>query len=139
MRLCVAAPQAHANADLRERSMDPLDSYINDQVGNFVEHLIALCRQPSISALGQHLPETAEAVAQTMTAFGITAQVLPTGSAPVVCGEIKGRGDRSVLFYNHYDVQPVDPLESWHSPPFEPTVRDGCLYARGVEDDKGDL
>jgi acetylornithine deacetylase/succinyl-diaminopimelate desuccinylase-like protein len=74
-----------------------------------------------------------------MKAWGIDSQVIPTDGAPIVYGEVRGRGDRTLLLYGHYDVQPTDPLTEWESPPFEPTVRDGRLYARGVNDDKGDV
>jgi acetylornithine deacetylase/succinyl-diaminopimelate desuccinylase-like protein len=66
-------------------------------------------------------------------------RIFPTAGAPVVVGRMNGRSARTLLFYNHYDVQPPEPLELWTSPPFEPTVRDGTLYARGAKDDKGEL
>ena len=70
---------------------------------------------------------------------GFTVEILPTGGAPVVFGERKGRSNKTLLFYNHYDVQPPEPLELWESPPFQPSLREGKLYARGVSDDKGHL
>ena len=60
------------------------------------------------------------------------------GGPPTIVGET-GRGDRTLLIYNHYDVQPPDPLNEWETPPFEPTERDGFLYGRGVSDNKGNL
>jgi len=99
-----------------------------------------LATQPSISAENLGLDEMAELCRQKMEEYGIEARLLPTdGGPPVVYGEIKGAGDKTLLLYNHYDVQPVDPLELWESPPFEPSRRDGKLYARGVADDKGDI
>ena len=74
--------------------------------------------------------------------FGIDAQVMPTSDAPAVVGHAPSRAGASatrLLVYNHYDVQPVDPLHEWISPPFQPTERNGRLHARGVADDKGDL
>jgi acetylornithine deacetylase/succinyl-diaminopimelate desuccinylase-like protein len=70
---------------------------------------------------------------------GFSVDILPTAGAPVVFAERKGRSNKTLLFYNHYDVQPPEPLELWESPPFEPTIRDGKLFARGVSDDKGHL
>src|SRR6185295_4487778 len=70
---------------------------------------------------------------------GFTAEVLPTLGAPVVFGERAGRSKRTLLFYNHYDVQPPEPLDLWESPPFQPTRRDGKLFGRGVSDDKGHI
>ena len=64
---------------------------------------------------------------------------MPTGGAPVVFGERKGRRDKTLLFYCHYDVQPAEPLDLWESPPFQPSLRDGKLFGRGVGDDKGHL
>jgi len=81
----------------------------------------------------------ADLLARTMKAWGIDSQVIPTDGAPVVYGEVRGRSNFTLLLYNHYDVQPTDPLAEWESPPFEPTVRNGCLYARGASDDKGDV
>jgi acetylornithine deacetylase/succinyl-diaminopimelate desuccinylase-like protein len=74
-----------------------------------------------------------------LRARGFEVETIATDGAPVVFAELKGRGDRTLLFYNHYDVQPPEPLELWDSPPFEPTLRDGKLYARGVSDDKGHI
>ena len=70
---------------------------------------------------------------------GFKIQILPTEGAPVVYAERKGKNDKTLLFYNHYDVQPPEPLELWESPPFEPERRDGKLYGRGVSDDKGHI
>jgi acetylornithine deacetylase/succinyl-diaminopimelate desuccinylase-like protein len=99
-----------------------------------------LCRQPSISAEDLGLEEMAELTATVMREYGISAEILPTdGGPPLVFGALPGRAAQTLLFYNHYDVQPVDPLEEWTSPPFEPTLRDGKLFARGVSDNKGDL
>jgi acetylornithine deacetylase/succinyl-diaminopimelate desuccinylase-like protein len=79
-------------------------------------------------------------VAGMLEARGFTAEILPTEGAPVVVAERLGRNrDRTLLFYNHYDVQPAEPLDLWETPAFEPSVRDGKLYARGVSDDKGHL
>jgi acetylornithine deacetylase/succinyl-diaminopimelate desuccinylase-like protein len=70
---------------------------------------------------------------------GFAVQIFHTTGSPILYAERKGRSDRTLLFYNHYDVQPPEPLDLWVTPPFEPTIRDGVLYARGVSDDKGHL
>jgi acetylornithine deacetylase/succinyl-diaminopimelate desuccinylase-like protein len=75
-----------------------------------------------------------------MREYGVNVELLPTsGGPPLVYGEIAGRSPHTVLLYSHYDVQPVDPLDEWTSPPFEPSRREGKLFARGTSDDKGDL
>jgi acetylornithine deacetylase/succinyl-diaminopimelate desuccinylase-like protein len=99
-----------------------------------------LCRRPSVSAEGRDLDETAELVEELLTGTGFdTQQLRVDGSAAAVYGAQQGRSDFTLLLYNHYDVQPVDPLELWDSPPFEPTQRDGKLFARGTSDNKGEL
>jgi acetylornithine deacetylase/succinyl-diaminopimelate desuccinylase-like protein len=102
--------------------------------------LDALCRQPSVSAEGRALDETAALVDEFLIDAGFeTRRLRVDGSPTAVCGEQHGRSDYTLLLYNHYDVQPVDPLDRWDSPPFEPTMRDGKLFARGTADNKGEL
>jgi acetylornithine deacetylase/succinyl-diaminopimelate desuccinylase-like protein len=81
--------------------------------------------------------ECAKLVGTMLESRGFEVQILPTRGQPVVFAERQGTVERTLLFYNHYDVQPPDPIELWESPPFEPTRREGKLYARGVSDDKG--
>lgn len=106
--------------------------------------LFDLLRIPSVSARSEHNADTARAaqwVADNMSNAGLRATVHPTAGHPIVVGEWRGAGADAptVLIYGHYDVQPAEPLELWHSPPFEPTIRDGKLFARGSVDDKGQL
>ena len=116
-----------------------LDSFIETHAADFIGRLSALCRVPSIAAEGgPAMAEAAEQVAALCRWAGVSAELAPTGGAPVVLGQA-GAGPRGLLIYNHYDVQPPDPLEAWVSPPFEPAVRDGTLYARGVADNKANL
>ncbi len=99
-----------------------------------------LCRQPSVSAEDRALGETAELVEELLVGAGFTTRQLRAAEGPpVVYGELPGSGPYTLLLYNHYDVQPVDPLELWDTPPFEPDVRDGKIFARGVADNKGEL
>ena len=116
-----------------------IDRYIEDHLDDSIEELKRLCAQPSVSAQGLGIKECAELVAEMLRARGFKAEVIPTKGHPIVYGEADGASDRALLFYNHYDVQPPEPLELWDSPPFEPTLRDGKLYARGVSDDKGHI
>jgi len=104
-----------------------------------IAELSRLCAQPSVSASGEGVRECAELVAEMIRARGFDVQLIETPGQPVVVGKAQGKSPRTFLFYNHYDVQPPEPLELWDSPPFEPTLRDGKLYARGVADDKGEI
>ncbi len=123
----------------RPRLEPALERYIEEHRGRYLAAVADLCRLPSISAQNTALPETARAVMDLMHRWGLPAEIVETDDAPAVYAEIKGRSPRTILLYNHYDVQPPDPLDEWLSPPFEPTIRDGRLHARGVADDKGDL
>ena len=105
-----------------------------------LELLEALCREPSVSAEGSALESTADLVAALLDQAGFETKLLRVdGSPPAVYGEQRGRSDYTLLLYNHYDVQPVDPIDLWESPPFEPTVQDGKLFARGAADNKGEI
>jgi acetylornithine deacetylase/succinyl-diaminopimelate desuccinylase-like protein len=117
-----------------------LDRHIESHSERAISLLQRLCAQPSISATGEGLQAMADRAAEALADYGVSAQVHPVaGGPPVVVGEVAGRSTRTVLLYSHYDVQPVDPLDEWHSPPFAPTRRDDSLFGRGVSDDKGDL
>jgi acetylornithine deacetylase/succinyl-diaminopimelate desuccinylase-like protein len=120
-------------------SYQQLDQTIEDRLEQSLLDLEKLCAQPSIAAQGVGMQECAALVGELLEGRGFDVQILPTRGQPVVFAERKGQGDRTLLFYNHYDVQPADPLDLWDSPPFEPARRDGKLYARGVSDDKGHL
>ncbi|ADI14076.1 M20/M25/M40 family metallo-hydrolase [Truepera radiovictrix] len=100
-----------------------------------------LCRQPSVAAQNRGMAETAALVARLLEAVGARAERVPTAGFPVVYGELQqgAPGARTLAFYNHYDVQPEDPLEAWDSPPFAAEIRGGHLYARGAADNKGNL
>ncbi len=121
-----------------------LDAYLTAHNSRIREELFTFLRIPSVSARSEHAVDCVRAadwLARTMADGGLTATVIPTPGHPVVLGEWRGAGaDRpTVLIYGHYDVQPAEPLDLWSSPPFEPTVRDGRIYARGSVDDKGQL
>lgn len=118
--------------------MQDVFAYIDQHCDRFVERLQWLCRQPSIAAQNVGIQETARMVAQLMREVGVAPELYATDGAPVVYGTVGG-GPRTLLIYNHYDVQPPEPLELWESPPFAGEVRDGKLYARGAADNKGNL
>jgi acetylornithine deacetylase/succinyl-diaminopimelate desuccinylase-like protein len=105
----------------------------------FREQLAQLIALPSVAAEGRAQAETAEAVAGLLRNLGLSVELHSTAGAPVVFAEHVVPGAPTVLFYNHYDVQPADPLELWDSDPFTLTERDGQLFGRGVSDDKGQL
>ena len=124
--------------------MPAWESYLAQHRNRLLEEYFEYLRIPSISAQDEYVPEVARAgkwVADRLAAIGIrNVEVMPTGGHPVVYGDWLGApGKPTVLVYGHFDVQPVDPLELWTSPPFEPAVRDGIVYARGASDNKGNL
>jgi len=115
-----------------------LRGYVAAHESRFLATLLDYVAQPSISATGEGVAEAASFAADLMRSVGLEAQILPTPGSPVVLGRAEGRQDRPrVLIYGHYDVQPAGPLDQWHSPPFQPQVRDGRVYGRGTGDNKG--
>lgn len=123
-------------ADL-EQWLSANDQRIHDELFEFL-------RIPSVSARSEHngdMRAAADWLRGKLTAIGFTAETIPTAGHPVVLAEWKKApaGAPTVLVYGHYDVQPPEPLELWTSPAFEPTIRDGKLFARGSVDDKGQL
>lgn len=120
-------------------SYNKLDLYIEKNLDNNLEELKRYVAQPSISAQNLGLKECAALVKEMLERRGFKAEVMATDGAPVVFAERKGKSDKTLLIYNHYDVQPPEPLELWESPPFEPQIRNGKMYGRGVSDDKSHL
>lgn len=118
--------------------MSTFEAFVAAQHNRMVEDLTAFVAQPSVAATNLGMIEMAALVQQRLERIGAKVQQMPTGGAPIVYAEL-GSGPRTLLIYNHYDVQPPDPIDLWTSPPFEPSVRDGYLFARGVSDNKGDL
>ncbi len=119
-------------------------SYAQQHRDRFVDELKALLRIPSVSTLPQHREDVrsaAEWLLAHLRDLGMTAELIPIdGGHPMVYAQwMQASGRPTVLFYGHYDVQPVDPLDAWTSPPFEPTLRGDDLYARGASDDKGQV
>ena len=127
----------------RRMTIERVEAYIESHRGEFLERLKELIRIPSVSAQPAHNADTrraAEFVAADLRRSGLTVEVIETPGHPLVYAEGPARpGKPTLLVYGHYDVQPAEPLEPWLSPPFEPTERDGNLYARGATDDKGQM
>lgn len=115
------------------------DGHVHAQAGRYLDELKTLIRQPSVSAQGIGIEETAALVLARALRAGFDARIerVP-GGPPTIIGSA-GTGPRTLLVYNHFDVQPPDPLEEWTTAPFEPTERDGHLYGRGTSDNKGNL
>jgi len=121
-----------------------IETYITQHANDFLEDLKGWLRIPSISTLPEAAADVrraAEYAVEQLKQSGIEhAEIIQTKGHPLVYGEWLGAsGQPTLLIYGHYDVQPVDPIELWESPPFEPTVRDGKLYSRGAADDKGQV
>lgn len=122
--------------------MEEIRKYVTENKQRFLDELFELLRFPSVSADPKHrgdMLHTAEYVAEKLKSAGAEkVEICPTAGYPIVYGEkIIDSSLRTVLVYGHYDVQPPDPLELWKTPPFEPTIRDEKIYARGACDDKG--
>jgi acetylornithine deacetylase/succinyl-diaminopimelate desuccinylase-like protein len=120
------------------------DAFIEKNKDRFLEELKDFLRIPSISTLPEHAPDVQRAagfVADSLRTAGLEhVEIIPTAKHPLVYADwLHAPGKPTVLCYGHYDVQPPDPLELWTSPPFEPTLREGNLYARGSADDKGQM
>lgn len=116
-----------------------IDAYLEEHLDNSILELSRLVAQPSVGAQNWGLRECAELVGEMLQARDFQVEIMPTEGAPVVFGERPGSSGKTLLIYNHYDVQPPEPLELWDTPPFEPTVRDGKLFGRGTSDDKGHI
>ncbi len=118
-----------------------VQDYIAANRDRFLEELKSLLRIPSVSADPAYksaMTEAAGFVHQQLARLGFRSEIVPTAGHPIVYAEwLNQPGAPTVLVYGHYDVQPPDPLDLWTTPPFEPTVRDGQLFARGATDDKG--
>lgn len=124
--------------------MKPWESYLTEHRDAAVADLLDFLRIPSISSLKEHLHDVEQAAqwtADRLKRAGLErVQIIPTAGHPVVYGDwLHAPGRPTVLIYGHFDVQPTDPLALWTNPPFEPTVRDGRVYARGAGDDKGNM
>ena len=122
--------------------MEAVVNYLKNNFRNYLEELKDYLRIPSISTLATHKNEMASCAdfaANKLKDAGMSkVEIFPTAGHPIVYGEWLGKPDKpTVLIYGHYDVQPVDPLNLWNNPPFEPVIKDGKIWARGANDNKG--
>ncbi len=123
--------------------MEKVVAYLEAHAEKFVEDLKALLRIPSVSADSAYQSDVrraADFVKAQLEQAGLKTEIHETAGNPIVCGHwLEAEGQPTALVYGHYDVQPPDPLEEWTTPPFEPDVRDGKIFARGATDDKGQM
>ena len=121
-------------------STSAVDAYVEKNSRRFVEELKELCSFPSISNHGAEAVKPArDWLAERLARYTDRVETLEAGGMPALYAEVPGAGRRKLLLYQHYDVQPVDPIELWDSKPFEPSEKDGRIIARGVADDKADV
>ena len=115
--------------------------YIDAHSQDFLSDLVQLVKQPSVSAKGEGIQECAEMVEKMMKKVGLSTRIIPEEKGnPVIYGEIKSEtSEKTLLFYNHYDVQPPEPLDEWIYDPFSGEIKDGKIYGRGVADNKGNI
>ncbi len=119
--------------------MDKFGEYVDANRDRFIAELQDFCRQPSVAAQNLGMREMAEKALRRLERLGAHARLIPVeGGQPVIVAEI-GEGKRTLMIYDHYDVQPPEPLEEWETGPWDAAIRNGKLFARGVSDNKGDL
>jgi len=121
--------------------MEKVYSYIDQHSQDFIQELAKLVRQPSVSAKGEGMQECAEMVEKMLQEVGFSTKLIPEkDGTPVVYGELKSKASKkTLLFYDHYDVQPPEPLEEWKFDAFSGKVYEGRIYGRGVSDNKGNI
>ena len=117
--------------------------HVDSNMKNLISDLQTLIRQPSVSAKNEGIEECAKLVKKLLAKSGIRAEILrlKKGVAPVVYGELKSKrkNSKTLLFYNHYDVQPAEPFDLWDYPPFSGKLKGNKIFGRGSADDKGEL
>ncbi|MEL6207601.1 MAG: M20/M25/M40 family metallo-hydrolase, partial [Pseudomonadota bacterium] len=118
--------------------LDAVFAHVDAKADSFVHRLMDYVRHPSISAQDIGIREVSALLVEILNGLGMEAEAVPTAGHPMVLGRRGSDPTKpTVLLYGHYDVQPPEPLEAWHSPPFEPEIRDGRIWARGIGDNKG--
>lgn len=117
--------------------------HVSENMPNLISDLQLLIRQPSVSDKNEGIEKCANLVAKILKKSGIQSEILrlKKGIAPIVYGEIKSKKNpnKTILFYNHYDVQPAEPFDLWNDPPFSGTIRGNKIFGRGSADDKGEI
>lgn len=123
---------------LDDRMLIKIFDYIEENQASYVERLMEYVRKPSISVGRVGIDEAADYITGIMVKAGLEARIHPTKGCPIVLGRrLESETAPTILLYGHYDVQPPDPIDAWISPPFEPEVRNGRIFGRGVGDNKG--
>ena len=119
---------------------ETFNQYVNENRDRFLDEFGQFIRQISVAADGRGVPEMAAMVAQRFRDLGAEVTLYDTPGSPVVYAEIGSEdADRTLMIYNHYDVQPEDPIDLWETDPFKMVIQDGIIYGRGTSDDKGEL
>ncbi|QNB47618.1 M20/M25/M40 family metallo-hydrolase [Thermanaerosceptrum fracticalcis] len=117
-----------------------LNSYIDANMEKYIDRLKELCDQPSVAAQNKGMDECAFLVEKQLKEVGLDTKVFyPQGGYPIIYGEIKGKSPLTLMLYNHYDVQPAEPLHEWKTEPFKTTIVGDKIYARGTSDNKGNI
>ncbi|WP_088052532.1 M20/M25/M40 family metallo-hydrolase [Virgibacillus dakarensis] len=119
--------------------MEKVFQYIEENQEMYVEWLQKLCQQPSVSTQNRGMEETVRLVKEFLEITNSNIEIIETKGYPVVYGELKKPNSKTLSFYNHYDVQPEDPIDQWDDDPFSAVIKDGKMIARGVADNKGSL
>ena len=132
---------ARAIGSMEPNPQSEIFNWIDHNQNDHVEKLRTLCQQPSVSAQNLGLDEAAELVRRFLSQTGFTVEkFVPSRGPPVIYGELSSKkGGKTLLIYNHYDVQPVEPVDLWTNPPFSAAVENGRIYARGASDNKGNI
>ncbi len=122
--------------------IQPCFDYIDHNKDRFLQELQQFLRFPSVSGdagFKEDVVKCAAWLTEHLKSIGLEARLIPTKGHPIVWARGKGQSAKKLIVYGHYDVQPADPVSQWHTPPFEPVIRDGFIYGRGTTDDKGQL
>ncbi|UII55664.1 M20/M25/M40 family metallo-hydrolase [Cytobacillus spongiae] len=119
--------------------MEKVFQYIDENSEQYLNWLIEACNQPSVSAQNRGMIEMKELVKSFLSKVSAEIEEIETERYPIIYGEINNGKEKTLTFYNHYDVQPDDPIEEWLSEPFKVEIREGKIFARGVADNKGNL
>src|SRR5690625_3219619 len=119
--------------------MEKVFEYIEKNAHQYIDWLVEACNQPSVSAQDHGMLEMKEFVKIYLGKIGANIEEIETKGYPIIYGEINQGKEKTLAFYNHYDVQPADPLDEWLTDPFITTIKDGLIYGRGTADNKGNL
>lgn len=119
--------------------MEKVFRYIEENAQQYTDWLIEACNQPSVSAQNRGMSEMKDLVISFLNKINAEVEEIDTNGYPIIYGEINSGKEKTLTFYNHYDVQPEDPIEEWLSNPFKAEIREGKIFARGVADNKGNL